>query len=237
LNVSKDPIRGNDKKHDTFWKEITEEFNRKGDGKRRREVNQLKVHWSRLKSSITDFNDAWSQIAKVHTSGYSDDMLEEEAQKVYEIRFGKRFQLVHWWKILKEEPKWCALFEEKEKDKNEIHDVPEEQQRPIGREAAKAERSGKRKKDNVMEGFVILGDNIEKILKVQQDRKAECEKVTEAQIKISNTNLKAATEEKEARMFQVYNSLLNQDTSQMSEIQKANRDKALRKLEEKLFAD
>jgi hypothetical protein len=128
LNVSKDPIRGNDKKHDTFWKEITEEFNRKGDRKRRREVNQLKVHWSRLKSSITDFNDAWSQIAKVHTSGYSDDMLEEEAQKVYEIRFGKRFQLVHWWKILKEEPKWCALFEEKEKDKNEIHDVPEEQQ-------------------------------------------------------------------------------------------------------------
>jgi len=41
---------------------------------------------------------------------------------------------VHWWKILKEEPKWCALFEEKEKDKNEILDVPEEQSRPIGRE-------------------------------------------------------------------------------------------------------
>ncbi|KAG8087766.1 hypothetical protein GUJ93_ZPchr0010g8429 [Zizania palustris] len=164
-------------------------------------------------------------------------MLEEEAQKVYEGRFGKRFQLVHWWKILKEEPKWRALFEEKEKDKNEIYDVPEEQQRPIGREATKAERSGKRKKENIMEGFVILGDNIEKILKVQQDQKAECEKVTEAQIKISDTNLKAATEDKEARMFQVYNTLLNQDTSQMSEDQKANRDKALHKLEEKLFAN
>jgi len=88
-----------------------------------------------------------------------------------------------------------------------------------------------------MEGIVILGDNIEKIIKVQQDRKVECEKVTEAQIKISNANLKAATEEKEARMFQVYNSLLNQDTSHMSEERKANREKALRKLEEKLFAD
>ena len=40
---------------------------------------------------------------------------------------------------------------EKKKDKTEIVDVPEEQSRPIGREAAKAERSGKRKKDNVME--------------------------------------------------------------------------------------
>ena len=88
--------------------------------------------------------------------------------------------MVHWWKILKEEPKWCALFEEKEKDKNEILDVPEEQSRPIGREAAKAERNGKRKKDNIMDAIVILGDNIEKIIKVQQDRKVECQKVTEA---------------------------------------------------------
>jgi len=65
----------------------------------------------------------------------------------------------------------------------------------------------------------------------------ECEKVTEAQIHISNPNLKAAKEQKEARMFEVYNSLLNQDTSHMSEDQKANREKALRKLEEKLFTD
>jgi hypothetical protein len=40
----------------------------------------------------------------MHTSGYSDDMLEKEAQKMYVNRFGKPFTLVHWWKILKEEP-------------------------------------------------------------------------------------------------------------------------------------
>ena len=149
----------------------------KGNGKRRRELNQLKVHWSRLKSSITDFNDAWTKITQMHTSGYSDDMLEEEAQKIYENRFGKRFSLVHWWKILKEEPKWCAQFEEKEKDKTEIVDVLEEQSHPIGREVAKANRSGKRKKDNVMEGIVILGNNIEKIIKVQQDRKVSAKRL------------------------------------------------------------
>jgi hypothetical protein len=38
-------------------------------------------------------------------------------------------------------------------------------------------------------------------------------------------------------MFEVYNTLLNQDTSQMFEDQKANRDRAIRKLEEKLFGD
>ena len=88
-----------------------------------------------------------------------------------------------------------------------------------------------------MEGIVILGDNIEKIIKVQQDRKVEREKVTEAQIQISNANLRAAKEQKEAKMFEVYNSLLNQDISHMSEDQKASRDRAIRKIEEKLFAN
>jgi hypothetical protein len=205
-------------------------------------MNQLKVHWSRLKTSINDFNDAHTKATQRHTSGYDDDMLEEEAQKIYESRFRKRFQLVHWWKKLKDEPKWLAQFQDSEKDNSEILDIPEEQLRPIGRqaakEAAKAERSGKkRKNDDVKEGMDVLGENIDKIIKVQEDRKAECQKAAEAQILISNANLKAAQEQKEAKMFEVYNSLLNQDTSQMTDDQKANRDKAICKLQEKLFPD
>jgi len=238
LNASKDPIYGNDKRGDTFWKEVTDVFNKKGNGKRRRELNQLKIHWSRLKSSIGEFNDYWTKVTQIHTSGYSDDMLEKEAQQMYANRFGKAFTLVHWWKILKDEPKWCAQFEtEKEKDNTEVVDISEEDSRPIGREAAKAERNGKRKKGNVMEGIVILGDNIDKIVKVEEDRKMEREKVTEAQLQISNANLKAAMEQKQAKMFEVYNSLLNQDITQMSEGQKANRERALQKLEEKLFVE
>jgi hypothetical protein len=236
LNTSKDPIKGNDKKGDTFWKEITEEFNKKGNGKSTRELNQLKIHWSRLKASITDFNDCWTKVTQMNTSGYSDDMHEEEAQKMYTFRFGKRFSLVHWWKILKDEPKWKAQFEEADKNSNVVG-VPDEQTRPMGREAAKAERNGKSKKENIMEGIINLGDTVEKIVKVNQDRKVEREKVTEAQREISNANLKAAKEQKEAKMFEVYNTLLNQDTSEISEDQKANRDRAIRKLEEKLFGD
>jgi len=102
LNASKDPIHGNDKKGDTFWKEVTDMYNSKGEGKHRREVNQLKVHWSRLKSLISDFNDYWTKVCQIHTSGYADDMLEKEAQKMYVNRFGKPFALVHWWKKLED---------------------------------------------------------------------------------------------------------------------------------------
>ena len=229
LEISKDPIYGNDKHRDSFWKEITNEFNRKGNGKRTRELNQLKVHWSRLKTIIGEWNDYWTKVCQMHTSGYSDDMLEEEAQKMYANRHGKKFTLIHWWKILKDEPKWCAMFVS-EKDNNDIVDIPDAQIRPEGREAAKAERSGKSKKENVKDGIVMLGDNIGKIIKIEEDRKMERDKVTEAQIQISNANLQAA-------MFKVYNSLLHQDTGNMSEDQKARHDKAIRKLEEKLFAD
>jgi hypothetical protein len=93
LNASKDPIHGNGKKGDTFWKKVTDMFNKKGEGKHIREINQLKVHWSRLKSMISDFNGYWTQVCQMHTSGYSDDMLEKEAQKMYVNRFGKP---LHW---------------------------------------------------------------------------------------------------------------------------------------------
>jgi hypothetical protein len=155
---------------------------------------------------------------------------------MYVNRFGKPFALVHWWKILKDEPKWCAQFES-EKDKTEAHDIPEEQKRPIGRGSAKAERDGKNKKAKVKDEIVNLGHTVEKLVKVQEARKMDLDKVSEAQLQISNANLKAAKEEKEAKMYEVYNTLLLKDTSNMSEAQKANHERATLKLQEKLFGD
>jgi hypothetical protein len=92
------------------------------------------------------------------------------------------------------------------------------------------------RRQKVWKELSALG-TVEKIVKVQQDRKVELEKVTEAQIQISNANLKAAKEKKEAKMFEVYNTLLQKDTNNMSEGQKAKHEKAIHKLEEMLFAD
>jgi hypothetical protein len=173
-----------------FGGQITEEFNKKAQPGRTRDSNQLKIHWSRLKATINDFNGFWSTVNKIHTSGYSDDQLMEEAQKLYERKYGNFFGLVHWWKRLKNEPKWCAQFE-KEKTNSMPIDLTNdnEQERPIGREAAKAQRKGKRKAEEVMDGIANLGDNISKIIEVQKERKLEREKLTEAQLEISRLNL------------------------------------------------
>jgi len=47
-----------------------------------------------------------------------------------------------------------------------------------------------------MDGIVMLGDNINKIIEVTQERKKEREKVIGAQLEISRLNLKAAKKQK-----------------------------------------
>jgi hypothetical protein len=109
------------------------------------------------------------------------------------------------------------------------------QQRPIGREAAKAQHNGKRKAEGVLDVIVLLGENINKIVEVQQDRKQEREKVSQTQLEISRLQLKATQERKEAKLLEVYNSLLSQDPSKMSD--RINREKTLQRMELKLFGN
>ncbi|KAF0922563.1 hypothetical protein E2562_038033 [Oryza meyeriana var. granulata] len=110
-------------------------------------------------------------------------------------------------------------------------------ERPIGRDAAKAQRKGKRKSEEVVDVITLLGDNINKKVAVTQERKQECKKVTNAQLEISRLKLKAAQEEKEAKLLEVYNSLLQQAISQMTEESKARREESLAMMEKKLFGD
>lgn len=239
MNTSKDPIHGNDKSRETFWGQISERFNKNIEEHLRRDINQLKIHWGRLNRCLTEFNGFYSKVTKVNKSGYSDDMLIEEAQQMYKKKYGKLFTLEHWWKKLRKEPKWCASAAQLEKNKSKIVDVDDtdddDEGRPIGREAAKEQRKGKRKVDEVKDGIAMLGENINKISKITEERKKECEKVTEAQLEISRNQLKTAMEQKEAKLLEAYTSLLVQDTSQMTQEAKAIRDQALTSLTQKLF--
>jgi hypothetical protein len=59
---------------------------------------------------------------------------------------------------------------------------------------------------------------------MQKERKVVREKVSQTQVEISKTNLKAAKEQKSARLYELYNSL-----------EKARRDKFLEKMEQQLY--
>jgi hypothetical protein len=181
-------------------------------------------------------------------SGYSDDMLIDETQQMWQKKYGKRFALEHWWKKLKNEPKWTTSIEQSEKEKNKrANDSAYEdgaQVRPIGREAAKAQHRGKKKMDEVKDDISMLGDNVNKIADITQERKKEREKVTEAQLEISRNQLKVtevqlktAKEQKEVKLLEAYNSLLVQDTRQMTQQEKASREIALTSITHMLFGN
>ncbi|KAL6878344.1 hypothetical protein ACP4OV_012514 [Aristida adscensionis] len=232
LNISKDPIHGNDKKSDSFWGQITEEFNKNSQPDRIRDTNQLKIHWSRLSRTINEFNGYWASVCKMNKSGYSDDQIMEEAQQMYKKKHSKPFQLIHWWKILRNEPKWSTHAAQSEKEKSKRIDVDlsddKDVPRPMGREAAKKERKGKRKAEQILDGIAMLGDNISKIIDLTQGRKKEREVVTES-------NLQIARDQKEAKWVETYNLLLAKDTSNMSEEAKAKLEKTLQRIEKKIF--
>ncbi|CAN6328773.1 unnamed protein product, partial [Urochloa humidicola] len=81
----------------------------------------------------------------------------------------------------------------------------------------------------------ILGENIDKIVEVTQERKKEREKTTEAQLEISRINLQAAQEQKEAKLLEAYTLLLAQDRSQMSIEAKASQEKTLLRMEKMIY--
>ncbi|CAO2142217.1 unnamed protein product [Urochloa humidicola] len=172
----------------------------------------------------------------MNKSGYSDDQLMDEAQKRFTNKNKKRFAHVHWWRILKNEPKWHASVAQAEKDKSKAIEIDDKEDRPTSREAAKAKYKGKRKVEQLMDGIAILGDNINKIAEVAKERKKEREKATEAQLAISKINLKVVMEQKQVKLLETYNSLLIQDTSNMNDEEKASRSKTLLWMQKKIMA-
>jgi hypothetical protein len=90
----------------------------------------------------------------------------------------------------------------------------------------------------------MLGDNVNKIAEITQERKKEREKMTEAQLEISRNQLKVteaqlktAKEQKEVKLLEAYSSLLVRDTSQMTQEEKACRQIALTSLTSMLFGN
>jgi hypothetical protein len=63
-------------------------------------------------------------------------------------------------------------------DATDDKDVP----RPMGREAAKVERKGKRKADQILDGISRLGGSVTKIIDLTQERKKGREKMTESHL-------------------------------------------------------
>jgi len=111
LNNSNDPVKGNDKKFDHYWKEVTREYNKYSPKDRRRTVPQCKSHWNKNAPKVTKFNSCWHRMKSAHGSGESDEQILERAHAVYKSENKQKpFLFEYWWRVIKDQPKWARVY-------------------------------------------------------------------------------------------------------------------------------
>ncbi|PUZ46172.1 hypothetical protein GQ55_7G029000 [Panicum hallii var. hallii] len=230
LHNSIDPVDGNDKKSDQYWSDVTSTYNGSTKCNRMRNRNQLKLRWERIKKPVTEFNDCYVRITKVHQSGMSDDQKMDQAMQLYASEHSdKPFTLLHVWRIVRHEKKWSAYVKKlsKEKENNTPSDPAyvmnvddATKQRPIGYKKAEDERNGKRKEP---EAISAISDKLDKFIEAS----SKAEEIAEVQENFANKKLEVAKEQTKSKMLDLYMDLLCVPTSDLSDEAKAERSKAL----------
>uniref|UniRef100_J3ME81 Uncharacterized protein n=1 Tax=Oryza brachyantha TaxID=4533 RepID=J3ME81_ORYBR len=245
LQNSIDPIDGNDKKLEQYWGDVTVAYNSTTESNRKRNHNQLKLRWERIKKPVTDFNGSWVRTTKVYQSGRSDDQIMDQALELYASEHdGKAFTMHHIWRVLRHEKKWSAYVKKQTNEKgksatvnNPVHAVNVEDiagQRPIGQKKAKDEHKGKRKaslplsemnekRDKFVEASTMVRKEREKMSEVQQNlgnKKVEAARLTH----------KAAQEHTKCKMLDTYKELFLAPTSHLSEEALVERSKTMESL-------
>ena len=157
INIGTDAVVGSDQKKSSFWKRVAETFNEhRPRGASIRSWKTLNGRWSRCSPLVSKWAGILLEVERSNHSGWNDSMIVEHAQKLFIERDGKRFELEHWYDMLKDQPKWRrphnpttnvgsgsskrthSEAEEGDDDTVAPTDTPEEGvQRPEGRKAAK----------------------------------------------------------------------------------------------------
>ena len=164
VNNSVDPIDGNDKKLEHYWRAVTAEFNSKTpNNDRKRTVMQCKSHWKGVKKEVTKWCGVYSQVKSTWRSGESDDMILQRAHAWFKSQNNEKpFTLEYMWKDLKGLPKWQRIVEEEntnnkrtkisesgEYTSSSNQDTEDEsrhkEKRPEGQKKAKAKLKGSKK--------------------------------------------------------------------------------------------
>ncbi|KQK18020.1 hypothetical protein BRADI_1g38070v3 [Brachypodium distachyon] len=87
-------IEGNGKKSDRYCKQVVEEYNKNSPSNERRTSAQCKNHWSKTTPLVCLFHACYIKTKNVYASA----------------KVKRPFALEYWWRVVKEEPKWCNLY-------------------------------------------------------------------------------------------------------------------------------
>nr|TKW21410.1 hypothetical protein SEVIR_4G160200v2 [Setaria viridis] len=218
IEHSTDSTCGADKGGNQYWGEVVESYNKTTPPLRKRNLKQCKDRWHKINRWTDLFECAYVKARRVFTSGYSDQIWIDAAHKFYvednkDAKLGP-FVGIEVWKICREVSKWKTYNEElrnarkrnleEERDQENDESLEEMPNRPMGQKAAKKAAlaaKGKSKGSSSEDD----GNSKESAIDLDKLETKEGKKL-----------------EKESKMMEAYNSLILQDTSSMSDVEKAD---------------
>ncbi|KAG2549668.1 hypothetical protein PVAP13_9KG417713 [Panicum virgatum] len=150
MNISNDPIVGNEQPSKTYWNRIADDFHQNRDFDSNRSANSLEHRMGIILKDCMLFQACYEQIERRNPSGvpYQEHMIEAQARYA-RASSGKSFQLVHCWLKVRHCEKFASLRQNKMPSrKQDVAPEGEEQQeasqgppskkaRPPGRKQSK----------------------------------------------------------------------------------------------------
>lgn len=253
LKNSNDPIDGNGKARDRYWKEVAAEYNKHAPKRQRRTAMQCKEHWNKNVPHINKFNGIYNDVKNTYASGQSEDQLMEKVRAKWKSVMKKKrpFPLEHWWIQVKDQPKWARTYSVEEMQKRiklnssgayssstqgtDSVDVGD-RSRPQGRDAAKSE---KRNKGKGSEGSSnkFTNESIEIFNELQLRKTVVAEKMADAAIAQAVADKEKAEADKDrAKMDKIskYVQLLEKDTSSYDDVALARHEQVVAYLAKEL---
>jgi len=107
INCSTDPTIGTDQKRSSFWSKIAVYFNEhRPPGSSRCSARTCNGRWLRCCPLVNKWKGILLEIERLNESGSNVVRIIEKAHELYKMRMSKKFELVHWYAMLKDQPKW-----------------------------------------------------------------------------------------------------------------------------------
>ncbi|XP_013583467.1 PREDICTED: glutathione S-transferase T3-like [Brassica oleracea var. oleracea] len=111
LNMSKDPVVGNEQKAGAFWIQIAAYYaaSPKVVNGEKREAIQCKQRWQKITDLVSKFCGSYEAATRHKTSGQNDGDVVKLAHEIFYNDHKIKFNLHHAWEELCNDQKWCEL--------------------------------------------------------------------------------------------------------------------------------
>ncbi|XP_028054596.1 glutathione S-transferase T3-like [Camellia sinensis] len=120
LNISLDPVQGNEQKSKAYWLRVWEYFHQYKTFSSNRSQTSLMNRWSAIQLATNKFSGCFAQIQRLNQSGKTDKDKILDAKKLYKELYKSSFPFERCWHELRDQPKWREEYSMKKQKPKKV---------------------------------------------------------------------------------------------------------------------